>query len=358
MLLVDLEKITKFKATLTDQLKSNLIKVAEEALVVKVNPVSNKKHLRFGATKNDFVSAAPYWWPNPDTDDGLPYIKKDGQVNPLTTDDDYYDRNRLNVMHDTFCKLAVAYFYTNDMRYKDAACEHLYKWFVDPETRMNPSLDYAQQIAGVCNGRDFGIIDTTCLVNVIDCALLLNYEKIDDFKEWAAKYLEWLLTDHNGISESKKDNNHGLWYDAQVIALAAFTGNTEVVKTTAINMKDRIASQVAEDGSLPEELARTRSYMYSHFALRGIYYAHEISAKFGVQILTQEYKKCFDFLMPFVNGTKVWKHTQILNEEPSDAGACMYFGYRIFGDVQFREAANKKYGEMIDNPTMQLRFPV
>ena len=79
--------------------------------------------------------------------------------------------------------------------------------------------------------------------------------------------------------------------------MAAFTGNTEVVKTTAINMKDRIASQVAEDGSLPEELARTRSYMYSHFALRGINYAHEI-------------------------------------------------------------AANKKYGEMIDNPTMQLRFPV
>ena len=33
-------------------------------------------------SKHDYMSIGPYYWPNPNTENGLPYIRKDGKVNP------------------------------------------------------------------------------------------------------------------------------------------------------------------------------------------------------------------------------------------------------------------------------------
>jgi Alginate lyase len=46
------------------------------------------------------------------------------------------------------------------------AAELLRVFFVDPKTRMNPSLQYAQAIPGVSPGRGYGIIDTLQLTDV------------------------------------------------------------------------------------------------------------------------------------------------------------------------------------------------
>ena len=32
--------------------------------------------------KHDYMSVGPYWWPDPSKPDGLPYIRRDGEVNP------------------------------------------------------------------------------------------------------------------------------------------------------------------------------------------------------------------------------------------------------------------------------------
>ena len=53
-----------------------------------------------------------------------------------------------------------------DKRYAEHAALHLRAWFLDPATRMNPSLDYAQAIFGVSPGRGTGVIDTLHLVEV------------------------------------------------------------------------------------------------------------------------------------------------------------------------------------------------
>jgi hypothetical protein len=51
------------------------------------------------------------WWPNPDTPDGLPYIYRDGEVNPEIRD---YDRQRLDGMVWAVQTLALyAYVYNN-----------------------------------------------------------------------------------------------------------------------------------------------------------------------------------------------------------------------------------------------------
>src|SRR5260370_7836542 len=35
---------------------------------------------------HDYLSIAPYWWPNPDTADGLPWVQRDGHTNPRSRD--------------------------------------------------------------------------------------------------------------------------------------------------------------------------------------------------------------------------------------------------------------------------------
>ncbi|MCW2338229.1 hypothetical protein M2337_002462 [Sphingobium sp. B2D3A] len=38
---------------------------------------------------HDYMSIAPYWWPDPSAPDGKPYVRKDGRVNPERTTADY-----------------------------------------------------------------------------------------------------------------------------------------------------------------------------------------------------------------------------------------------------------------------------
>ena len=92
MLIADFECLKAKKQALAGKIPQELIESAEKYGALPVNPVSNKKHYDFGATKNDYVSLGTYWWENPDTDNGLPYIRRDGYVNPLGLDTNLYDR--------------------------------------------------------------------------------------------------------------------------------------------------------------------------------------------------------------------------------------------------------------------------
>ncbi|STT07484.1 Alginate lyase [Klebsiella michiganensis] len=95
--------------------------------------------------KHDYYSFPPYWWPNPDTKDGLPYIRKDGQTNP-DANSDATDKNRLVKMSNDVSTLALAWYFSHDDRYAQKAAEQLKTWFLDPKTRMTPNLQHAQAI--------------------------------------------------------------------------------------------------------------------------------------------------------------------------------------------------------------------
>ncbi|MCU0469106.1 MAG: alginate lyase family protein, partial [Arcicella sp.] len=48
----------------------------------KLYSVTHKKQVPPSGDKHDYMSMGPYWWPDPTKPNGLPYIRKDGQVNP------------------------------------------------------------------------------------------------------------------------------------------------------------------------------------------------------------------------------------------------------------------------------------
>lgn len=51
--------------------------------------------------RHDYMSIGPYWWPNPASADGLPYVRRDGEVNPERSNGSF-DHRPINEMMGTF----------------------------------------------------------------------------------------------------------------------------------------------------------------------------------------------------------------------------------------------------------------
>lgn len=278
-----------------------------------VTPPSGDKH--------DYMSLAPYWWPNPDTEDGLPYIRKDGIVNP---ERNQYDRNPLRNLDVNVTTLALAYYFSDHEPYAAHASKLIRAWFLDEKTRMNPHLQYAQAIRGVNNGRGIGIIDTRAFFSIADAIGLIggsNSWTADDqagMKIWYAEYLNWLLNSDHGKSEAAKKNNHGTWYDVIAGHLALFVEKDSIAKKILGSVPaKRITVQIELDGRQPEELTRTRAFHYSAMNLQGLFYTALLGEHVGLDLWNfrtedeRRLKSALDYLLPYALQHEKWPYQMI-----------------------------------------------
>jgi hypothetical protein len=216
---------------------------------------------------HDFYSQADYFWPNP-KDPAGPYINRDGQSNPNNFDD---HRKAMVALSIEMPALTAAWLLTGDDLYGRRAGDHLRAWFVTPETRMNPNLQYAQAVQGVSTGRSYGIIDTLHLVEVARAASLLtdrvfNGDGQAGVRDWFQGYLNWLCTSDHGKAERDARNNHAICWALQAAEFARVIGD-EATRNDVFRRYREIylPGQMAADGSFPRELERTKPYSYSIF---------------------------------------------------------------------------------------------
>jgi Alginate lyase len=321
----DLAKVKQRAAAGDKQLAAVLTKLRERAdreLKTKPLTVVNKPKAPPSGDKHDYVSMAPYFWPDPKKKDGLPYIRRDGQVNP---EREKYDAPLLKKMAQAVSTLALAYYLTGEERYARHAAELLRVWFLDAKTRMNPNLNYAQFIRGVNQGRGIGIIDTVALLQVVDAIGMLegarSWTRADQtgMKKWFRDYLKWMRSSKGGKEEAAAANNHGSWYDVQVATYALFVGEArELVKRFLEASKaKRITRQIEPDGRQPLELKRTKPFDYSQVNLRALFALATLGDRVGVDLWHFETKdgrgirKALDWLIPYATGEKKWQYKQI-----------------------------------------------
>jgi hypothetical protein len=270
---------------------------------------------------HDYVSLAPYYWPNPDTPNGLPYIRRDGERNPEARE---YDARTFSAFSDHVWNLALAGYMTGDERYSRRAALLLRTWFIDRPTRMNPNLDHGQFVKGENVGRGTGIIESNRFLPVLDGVGLLQKSdswSADDqskLQDWFRAYLKWLHESPNGLAESRATNNHSTWYDVQDTTYLLFVGDEAAARKVVEAAKTkRIAAQIEPDGRMPRELTRTKSWGYSCFNVKALTTLADLGQRLDVDLWTyrsadgRSIRAALDFLLPFATGQQKWPHQQI-----------------------------------------------
>lgn len=262
------------------ELRTRMVAEAEAALHRGPYSVVDKQSLPPSGDLHDYWHPAPYWWPNPATLDGLPYVRHDGERVPGTELyeplSERYDRTRLQRLFDDATVLALAWAVTDEVRFAEHAAGLVRCWFVEPATRMNPHLCFAQLRLGqeTGDGWGFGVIEFKDLYFFLDAVRLLRqvgtFTDADDaaFKTWLSDYLLWLDTSPQGRAERAAANNHGTCYDLQTAAIAAYVGDSARLIETFHTSRERLFRQFGVAGDQPHELARTQPLHYVAFNLQ------------------------------------------------------------------------------------------
>jgi alpha-L-fucosidase 2 len=297
---------------------------------------------------HDFYSEGDYWWPNP-TDPNGPYIRKDGETNP---DNFVAHRNAMRRLSQIVPALVAAYQITGDERYARHAATHLAAWFVEPGTRMNPHLLYAQAIKGVATGRGTGLIDTIHLVEVAQAVRVLDRmgylrgEALAGVKDWFRRYLEWITTHPYGLEERSATNNHSPAWAIQAAAFALLVGDEPRLASLRRFFRDTLVpGQMAADGSFPRELGRTKPYGYSLFQL-------DVMGMLAEALSTPQeslwlfatpdgrgMRKALEFMYPFIRDKTTWpKPPDVMYHDAWPVRhPALFFGGRALNEPRYVE---------------------
>ena len=301
-----------------------LIKDADTALRNEPYSVTDKEKLPPSGDKHDYASYARYWWPDPDKPDGLPYIRRDGETNPDSQSIKKSDRPRIERIGIDTETLGLAYYLTGDEKYAKKAAELLRVWFLDPATRMNPNLNFAQGKPGHATGNKSGVLDGRMMVRALEGSLLiaessaLSDGERQGLKDWAGECFRWLTTEKLPQKEAAAKNNHGSFFDAQAMYFGLYAGDQEgVLKIAQQVVRKRVLSQIQLDGSMPEELDRTRPLFYSVYNLHALFLVANLSKKVGIEVFNSSdgrLRAGLDFLAPYSDPRKPWAAGSIIEE--------------------------------------------
>lgn len=315
------------------QLKSELNTVVSAAngdLSAGPWSVMNDNDTPPSGTKHDYLSYPDYWWPTqPVTSSnpfGCPWQHEDGHLNPANVTTAKTAKGTMAAaVHD----LSVAWYFTGNAAYAQRAELDLRTWFLNPSTSMNPNLNFAQYFpCGTPASEEPGIgnIDwSEVSYQLLDGLAILDsgapgWTSTDTqgMHSWYSQFANWLTSSTNGLAEQNALNNHADWYDAELSGIYLYLGQTP----NALNVvqgaeQRRIDPQIKADGSLPEELARTRPYHYSNFAISALCQLASVGRHMGLDLWTYRnpsgagIQTAADFLIPAATkGQSAWPYPE------------------------------------------------
>lgn len=302
---------------------------------------------------HDYFSFSNYWWPNPNTSDGMPWVRKDGEINPSASGEQS-NKSQLNSFTRDVWNLALAWQLSGNNAYAEKARDQLVNWFITPDTRMNPNLNWSQRIPGNQSVRGSGILDGRVLVKVIDAIEILHDAgKLDNksyqaIRQWYRDYYQWLTTSHSGFKEDNAYNNHGTWYDVQVASIAWWLGDKKAAKERLnITKMRRIPAQFTAAGEPQTEVDRTRSWHYSNFLLEAYTPLGRLGEKAKVNLWQaghgdRSLEKGYRFIAQFINTNKPWPYADRDRFNPQEALDNMVAAASIWPDnIELKNSAHR-----------------
>jgi len=318
----DIENNTNYTNPVVVNSIKELVARANHYLLLEPKSVTEKQRFPPSGDKHDFFSLAPFRWPDDTKPNRIPYIYRDGKINPEVFT--IPDRANLAKMIEGVEILSTAYYVTDNILYASKATELLRVWFLNNNTRMNPSLQYAEVVTGKDNGTSSGIIAANNFPLILDSITIIQNspawtdEDQRGIEQWFDKYLNWLLNSDFGKKEGKRLNNHGTWYDVQASSIAIYLGENAITERILKNyLENRIDAKIKADGSQSFEIPRQTSLDYHIFNLQGLFYLAKIGESSGIDMWNYKttrgagLHKALDYLLPYAMEEETWPYKQI-----------------------------------------------
>ena len=333
---------------------TGLLRSAEQKLSVGPFTVVFNDSIATSGDPHDIVSTGPYWWPNPDTPDGLPWVSTDGHINPNANLDwdEYIGLGRATEA------LMLAYYFTGDERFAEHTANLMRTWFIDPETRMNPRDEYSNVIPGIQAGT-FNAPGLAGLIfnrNMLDSLAMLeasphwsNEDKVAA-QNWFRDFRTWAADSAAAKYQFGSPTNHGTSFDLAFAAIGIYVEDPEF---TAENVEhyiyNRFPLQINADGSNPNEIIRANNMYYHRSNLEQMLAIAELGRLAdSVDFATYEMEDgrsprlALDFLIPYWTSEKEWTFwpDEVFPKEPYFYFLALRQAAAYFGDPRLLDAAD------------------
>jgi hypothetical protein len=354
----NLESLNKAKSENSAAVEK-ITKLADKLLPKTISSVVDKSKPAPSGDKHDYISCAPYYWPDPANPTG-PYIRKDGEKNKAVTTP---DKNNLGTMANSIIYLSLAYNLTSEEKYAAKAVENLRIWFLNPKTRMNPNLNFGQTIYGRLEGkgRGAGMIETYKLVEMLDGVELLKkstkFTASDrqGLQNWFSDFLNWMITSEVGNQEYNAKNNHGISFDVQATRYALFAGKNDIALKFINDFPSRrLFKQIEPDGKQPAELARTKALHYSAFNIAHMLDMCVIAKTMNIDLLGEKSEdgrsilKAIEFMAQYAGKPQSHFPYSQINEWDQDQNLLIYQLYRVDKMLDKNTYKNQYINKMTD----------
>ena len=277
----------------TGRVYNRLLQEADVAVQRGSYSVTDKKLVPPSGDKHDYFSPSAFWWPQEGSESGLPGRWRDGRSAPETRlfspESDSFDRTRLQRLIYDVTVLALAGRASDNKKYCGHATGLLRRWFVNSETRMNPSLEFAYyRPNSEKHGESaLGILEMHDVHYLFDAIRLLaksgSLNDVDrrEISLWMQEYLSWLTESPQGKLANEAKDYLGTCYDLQVASIACFLGDLKTLSETLLTSRVRLMGQIEEAGRLQFEADKDQSDHFSALCLQSWVYLANLAEKCG-----------------------------------------------------------------------------
>ncbi|KAJ6549081.1 chondroitin AC/alginate lyase [Mycena vulgaris] len=353
---------------------ATIVQWAEDRTALGPWSVTNKPVVAPSGDKHDYMSWAPYQWPDcskagnttvlspPDMWKTCAYVFRDGQVNP--------DRETIRDFQ-AFSNLSDAVLYnsiaavlqnSSSSIYSKNVAKFISTWFLDADTAMNPNLNYAQMNRGPNgqHGAYTGILDLRGFAKIASGILMLRKSGNTDWTPtldgqliaWSNQYINWLQTSALGKQAGSSTNNHGTIFINQLAGLKLIVEDVaSAITLTEGYFAGIYKGQVTANGDQPMEANRTHPYHYRNFNIAGMItnariltYADPSAKPWNATANGATIQTTLDFLMTTDPAAKA-EQDNVAEIYPNVAAIASVYGDPSGKYVKFLNASGFAYAE-------------
>ncbi|KAG6810901.1 hypothetical protein H0H92_009894 [Tricholoma furcatifolium] len=254
--------------------QSTILQWANESAVGGPWSVTQKNITAPSGNIHDYMSWAPYWWPNCSNVDNTTeltpeeiwtecdYYQRDGKFNPdarLINDVGNFQSLSDMVFYNSMAYAITRKSGSTSNSYSQILVQYIETWFLNPDTMMNPNLNYAQMERGPTgqNGSHTGILDLKCMTKIVTGIEILRKTNCSDWtsdldnqmNSWTTQYIAWLESAPISLEEEAAPNNHGTFFYNQLASLKILVGDTAgALNVTNTYFAEQYMSQITSTG--------------------------------------------------------------------------------------------------------------